>query len=156
VELPAADEPREPAADAAGPAQAGAPGPPGGRTVVYIEDNLANLGLVERLLAGRPGTRLLAAMQGRLGLELVRRQAVDLVLLDLQLPDLPGEELLNQLRADERTRSIPVLILSSNDDPRARARLSGLGADGYLDKPLDVVDFLRQVDRLLEAGRADA
>ena len=156
VELPAADEPREPAADAAGSAQAGAPGPPGGRTVVYIEDNLANLGLVERLLAGRPGTRLLAAMQGRLGLELVRRQAVDLVLLDLQLPDLPGEELLNHLRADERTRSIPVLILSSNDDPRARARLSGLGADGYLDKPLDVVDFLRQVDRLLEEGRADA
>ena len=149
VELPATDTPAAPPGPDAGPVDAGA----AHRTVVYIEDNLPNLGLVERILTARPGTRLVAAMQGRLGLELVRQHEADLVLLDLHLPDISGEEVLDALRGDPRTRDIPVLVLSSSNGPGLRRRLEHAGADGFLAKPLDMDEFLGLVDRLVEGGR---
>lgn len=152
VELPATEppaEPREPGEAGARPAGGEAPA----RTIVYIEDNLPNLGLVERILTARPGTRLVAAMQGRLGLELVRQHETDLVLLDLHLPDISGEEVLEALRGDDRTRDIPVLVLSSSNEPGLRRRLEHAGSDAFLAKPLDMDAFLADVDRLVEGRR---
>ena len=79
----------------------------GEATLLYVEDNLANLTLVEAILMSRPGWRVIPALQGRLGVELAREHLPDVVLLDLHLPDLPGAEVLRRLRADERTASIP-------------------------------------------------
>jgi CheY-like chemotaxis protein len=115
-------------------------------TVLYIEDNLSNLRLVERLIADRPGATLLTTMQGGLGLALAREHAPDLVLLDLHLPDMPGAEVLRSLRGDLRTRRIPVVIISADATPGQVERLREAGADAYLTKPLDVLELITILD----------
>ena len=73
------------------------------RTVLCVDDNLSNVTLVERILARRPEVTVMTAMEGRMALGLAREHQPSLVLLDLHLPDMPGEEVLRQLRADERS-----------------------------------------------------
>jgi CheY-like chemotaxis protein len=118
-------------------------------TLLYVEDNLANLSLVETILLSRPGWRTVPALQGQLGVELAREHLPDLVLLDLHLPDLPGDEVLRRLRADPRTAGIPVVIVSADATPGSVERLRQAGADAYLTKPLDVDEFLGVVERFL-------
>jgi CheY-like chemotaxis protein len=119
----------------------------GNCTLLYIEDNLANFQLVERVLAPQHGVRLIPAMQGGLGLELAQRHHPDLILLDLHLPDIPGPELFNRLRADERTREIPVVIVSADATDRQVRRLLEAGAADYLTKPIDLRQFLAIIQR---------
>jgi CheY-like chemotaxis protein len=118
-------------------------------TLLYVEDNLANLTLVETILGSRPGWRTIPALQGRLGAELAREHEPDLVLLDLHLPDVNGDEVLRRLRADPRTAHIPVVMISADATPRTIDRLLAQGADAYITKPLDVDEFLATIDRLL-------
>jgi PAS domain S-box-containing protein len=125
-------------------------------TLLYVEDNLANLSLVETILSERPGWKTIPALQGRMGTELAREHAPDLVLLDLHLPDVQGDEVLRRLRCDERTAGIPVVMISADATPRTIDRLIAEGADAYLTKPLDVDEFLAAIDRLLpEVAGAD-
>jgi signal transduction histidine kinase/CheY-like chemotaxis protein len=114
--------------------------------VLYIEDNLANLKLVQNLLGHRPAIKIIPAMQGRLGLELARDHHPKLILLDLHLPDIRGDQLLQQLRDDPATASIPVVILSADATPGQVQRLLSAGASAYLTKPLDVRELLRILD----------
>jgi PAS domain S-box-containing protein len=118
-------------------------------TLLYVEDNLANLTLVETILLSRPGWRTVPALQGQLGVELAREHLPDLVLLDLHLPDIPGEEVLRRLRADARTAAIPVIVVSADATAGSLERLRQAGADAYLTKPLDVDEFLAVVERFL-------
>ena len=126
----------------------------GAATLLYVEDNLANLSLVETILLARPAWRVLPALQGGLGVELAREHRPDLVLLDLHLPDVPGDEVLRRLRADPRTATIPVVVVSADATPASFERLQQAGADAYLTKPLDVDEFLRVVGQFLPAERA--
>jgi PAS domain S-box-containing protein len=123
-------------------------------TLLYIEDNLANLSLVETILLSRPGWRTVPALQGQLGVELAREHLPDLVLLDLHLPDIPGDEVLRRLRADRRTADIPVVIVSADATAGSLERLRQAGANAYLTKPLDVDEFLSVVERFLPAEGA--
>lgn len=116
------------------------------RTLLYIEDNLSNLRLIERILARRPEVKLISAMQGRMGLELARQHLPDLILLDLHLPDIPGDEILRQLRAEPRTAQLPIVMISADATSEQVARLRTAGADDYLTKPIDVATFLAVVD----------
>jgi len=118
--------------------------------VLYIEDNPANLRLVERILTRRPSLTLMSSMQGSRGLELARDHRPQVIVLDLHLPDLDGAEVLDRLRSDARTRDIPVVILSADATPGQIARLRAQGATAYLTKPLDVQEFLALLDRLCE------
>jgi PAS domain S-box-containing protein len=120
--------------------------------VLYIEDNLANLALIERLLAHRPGVKLLAAMQGQLGVELAQQQPPNLILLDLHLPDMSGDEVLQRLRAAPATRQIPVVVMSADATPRRIAQLRAAGVRDYLSKPIDVPRFLAVTDAILQEG----
>jgi signal transduction histidine kinase/CheY-like chemotaxis protein len=120
-----------------------------GGTVLYIEDNLSNLRLLERVLDRRPGITLLSAMQGRRGLELARDHRPDLILLDLHLPDLSGRDVLAALRGEPSTRDIPVVILSADATERQIERLLAEGARHYLTKPLDVQLLLTLLDDVL-------
>jgi PAS domain S-box-containing protein len=115
-------------------------------TVLYIEDNLSNLTLIEQMLGERPEIELLTAMQGNIGLDLARQHSPDLVLLDLHLPDLPGWEVLSQLKAGETTRHIPVIVISADATTRQMERLIAAGATSYLTKPLDVAEFFRVLE----------
>jgi PAS domain S-box-containing protein len=121
------------------------------RTVLYIEDNLSNLLLVEHLLRTIGAVRLLTAMQGGLGLDLAREHQPDLIVLDVQLPDIMGDEVLRRLLADPRTSTIPVVVLSADASPRTIERLSAAGAMAYLTKPLDVARFLKLLNGILAA-----
>ncbi|MBI4499250.1 MAG: PAS domain S-box protein [Chloroflexi bacterium] len=122
-------------------------------TVLYIEDNLSNIRLIERLLAPWPHVRLLTAMQGRLGLELAWEHRPDLVLLDLHLPDMAGDEVLRQIHQDARTEAVPVIVISADATPGQASRLLAWGARAYLTKPLDVKYFLEVVGKTLQDSR---
>jgi len=119
---------------------------PASRSILYIEDNLSNLALIEQMLAERPGTALLTSMQGKVGLDLARQHTPDLILLDLHLPDLPGWDVLSQLKADSTTRHIPVVVISADATKRQMNRLMSAGAAHYLTKPLDVNKFFQVLD----------
>jgi CheY-like chemotaxis protein len=121
---------------------------PGGapKTVLYIEDNLANLRLVETLLEARPNIRLLTAMQGSTGLDFAFEHSPDLILLDLHLPDINGDEVLRRLQANAATRSTPVVMISADATPGQIDRLLAAGAKTYLTKPLNVKEFLSVLD----------
>ena len=123
-------------------------------TILYIEDNLSNLTLIEYLLSRRPQIKLLAAMQGRLGIEMAREHHPDLILLDLHLPDIMGNEVLACLKGDAATRNIPVAMLTADATPGQEARLRAAGADHYLTKPIDVPQLLLLIEETL-GGRAD-
>jgi signal transduction histidine kinase/CheY-like chemotaxis protein len=122
-----------------------------GPVVLHIEDNLSNTKLIERVLAQRPGVSLIPAMQGRLGLEFARQHRPALILLDLNLADMSGEDVLRLLRDDPATSQIPVVIVSADAMPRQVQRLLAQGATAYITKPIDVRQLLEVVDRALEA-----
>jgi PAS domain S-box-containing protein len=123
--------------------------------VLYIEDNRSNLELMERLLALRPGIELAHAPDGGTGLTVVRDRRPDLVLLDLHLPDVPGEEVLRQIWADPATRRVPVAVLSADATPAQKRRLLAAGAIAYLTKPFDIADVLQLVDRIVASPARD-
>jgi signal transduction histidine kinase/CheY-like chemotaxis protein len=125
------------------------------RTVLYIEDAVVSIHLIKGILKcthlKNGGTvRLISAMQGNLGLEMARVHAPDLILLDLHLPDLSGIQVLNQLKADARTSSIPVVVLTADPLPGTRGQVLEAGALACLDKPVDVPKFLGAVSQILE------
>jgi PAS domain S-box-containing protein len=130
--------------------------PEDSRRLLYIEDNFSNVTLVEQLLAERPALELMTAMQGRVGLELARQHSPDLILLDLHLPDMPGWQVLAQLKADHLTRAIPVVVISADATVPQVKRLVSAGARAYLTKPLDIAEFFRVVDEVLAPAAAVA
>ena len=151
VELPetgahSADLQEDPSDEAAGADRAKRRG-----TVLYIEDNPSNLRLVEQVLAERSATRFIPAMQGRLGLALAREHRPDLILADLHLPDMSGEDVLREVLGDPALRGTPVIVLSADATPGRIRRLIGAGARAYLTKPLDVRQLLALLDTELPA-----
>lgn len=152
IDLPYADAPSgQGGADRARalPGEEVSGGPGRASTVLYIEDNLSNYTLVESILKRYSQVQLIAAMQGVLGLEMAREHKPDLILLDLQLPDIRGDEVLRRLQADASTRDIPVVMLSADAMPPQIERLRAAGAREYLTKPLDVRKFLATVNEFL-------
>ena len=158
VELPLAEAPEERLERlAAHHGDSATPEPPSDgpqHRIVYIEDNVANVRLIERILERRGDVELLATMQGRLGIELAREHQPTAIMLDLHLPDMDGDTVLHLLRADPLTADIPVLVLSADATPNQVRRLLAAGASAYLTKPLDITELLDTLDTLL--GPADA
>jgi CheY-like chemotaxis protein len=99
------------------------------RTVLYIEDNPSNVKLAEAILARRPEVTLLVAAQGGLGLRLARERRPATILLDLNLPDMSGEQVLRRIRSDPDTAQIRVVVLSADATPGQIERLRAAGAD---------------------------
>ena len=132
----------------------GADAPPRA-TLLYIEDNLSNLQVMQMLLARRrPHWRFVSARDGCKGLEQARQQPPELILLDLQMPGMRGEDVLDHLRGDPATEHIPVIVLSADATTPSRERLLAQGADEYVSKPFQMEHLLELFDRVL--GRAGA
>jgi signal transduction histidine kinase/CheY-like chemotaxis protein len=129
---------------------------PSGGTILYVEDNLSNLKLVERILANHTDLAMISAMTGALGIDLARQHTPDLILLDLNLPDVPGDQVLARLRRDPRTRDIPVVILSADATPGQVDRLLAAGAHEFLAKPIAAAEFLGSLDRMLRLPAREA
>ena len=117
--------------------------------VMYVEDNPANLKLVDMILQRRGDIRLLPACSAEIGLALLRNQQADLILMDIHLPGMDGYEMLKQLQLDEQTRNIPVVAVSANALPQDVEKGLEAGFIDYLTKPIRVSDLLRILDRLL-------
>jgi signal transduction histidine kinase/ActR/RegA family two-component response regulator len=126
----------------------------GSKTVLYIEDHLSNVALVERLLARRDDYELVSATTGRAGLKLAANVAPDVILLDLDLPDIRGEDVLVELRADPVTATIPVIVVSADATAWRQEELARSGAAAYIVKPLQLASFLATLDAVL--GRSTA
>ncbi len=135
-------------------ADAIAPSPRPGRSarVLYVEDNPANLKLVEQIVHRHPNVELLMAPSGGLGLDLARSHQPDLLLLDIHLPDLDGFQVLARLRADPQTRQLPVVAVTAQAMPEDVKRVMAAGFDAYLSKPLDLASFDALLDRMLRAA----
>ena len=120
------------------------------RTVLYVEDNHANLKLVEQLIARRPDLRLLSAADGHLGIEIARAFQPEVILMDINLPGISGIEALKILREDPATAHIPVVALSANAIPSDIVKGLEAGFFRYLTKPIKVNEFLSTLDEALE------
>jgi signal transduction histidine kinase/CheY-like chemotaxis protein len=142
------DTAQAPAADLRVPAPRIAPDDSAGESihVLYIEDNPANIEVVTRFLKTRPSMRLRSVISGQAGLESATRDIPDLILLDLHLPGLHGDEVLRRLRANPATAGIPVAILSAEASPAIIHNLRARGVIAYLTKPLDLTELGRLLD----------
>jgi PAS domain S-box-containing protein len=124
--------------------------------ILYVEDNLSNLTLMERILERHARVQLTHAMSGGHALGLARLQRPDLILLDLHLPDVSGEEVLSQLREDTVCRNIPVVMISADATPGQIDRVIAGGAYAYVTKPLDLKIFIALLDEVLDLKEAAA
>ncbi|MBI1332252.1 MAG: response regulator [Armatimonadetes bacterium] len=120
--------------------------------VLCIEDNLTNLRLLEQFFAIRKDIEVIPAMQGTMGLTFAREHRPNLIVLDLHLPDISGAEVLEQLKRDEETSSIPVVILSADATQSSRRYLLKMGADRYLTKPIDADELFGVLAELLPSA----
>jgi len=125
-------------------------------TVLYVEDNPANLMLVEDLIARRPDIRLLSARDGDRGIEIARAARPDMVLMDINLPGMSGITALRILANDRGTAHIPVVALSANAIPRDIEKGLQAGFFRYLTKPINVVEFMETLDVTLKFAKANA
>ena len=118
------------------------------KTVLYVEDNPVNVHLVKSILALRGDVQFLSAARGDIGLALAHQHRPALILLDLHLLDMAGDEFLRRLQASD-TGDIPVVILSGDSLDEAWDCLAGLAVAGYLAKPIDIDEFEKMIDQLL-------
>jgi signal transduction histidine kinase len=123
------------------------PGP--GHTVLYVEDNPSNVRLMERILDVRGNITLIATPEGKKALDLVQQHRPELVLLDLNLPDCDGDDVLTSLRSAPETAEVPVVVVSADAMSEKIELLLSEGASGYLTKPLDVRQILEVLDEVL-------
>lgn len=124
------------------------------RTLLYVEDNPANLELVEQLIARRPDLRLLSAADGNLGIEFARAYQPEVILMDINLPGISGIEAMKILHADPATAHIPIVALSANAIPRDIERGLEAGFFSYLTKPIKVNQFMEALDMALKSSQA--
>jgi len=128
---------------------------PAQRTLLYVEDNPANLMLVEELVARRTDLKLLTAIDANLGIALARAYQPALILMDINLPGLSGFGALRVLQKDPKTKHIPVLALSANAVPRDIEKGMEAGFFRYLTKPIKIMEFMDAIDvALLHVGAA--
>ena len=120
-----------------------------GRKILYIEDNQANLRLVERILELVPGTVFLSAPSAETGLEIARSEKPDVILLDINLPGMDGYEAFERLQTFEETRHIPVIAVSSNAMEREIGRAMRMGFFDYITKPIKADVFFERIRRVL-------
>jgi two-component system cell cycle response regulator DivK len=116
------------------------------RTVLYVEDNEYNRKIVRQLL-GRTAFRLVEAVDGEAGVAAAFKEAPDLILMDVQLPKMSGLDATRLLRADERTKDTPIIIITSFAMSGDRERATAAGASGYIAKPYsprELLALLRQ------------
>ena len=119
------------------------------RTLLYVEDNPANLELVEQLIAHRPDLRLITAADGNLGIEFAHVYQPEVILMDINLPGISGLEAMKILRADPSTAHIPIIAISANALPQDVEKAIQAGVFKYMTKPFKVIEFMETLDDAL-------
>ncbi|MGD8524808.1 MAG: response regulator [Thioalkalispiraceae bacterium] len=122
---------------------------PDKKTIIYIEDNPTNLKLVEQLIKRKGDLDFLSATEPHRGIELITEHLPDLILLDINLPDMNGFEILEILRNQDNTAAIPVIAVSANAMPSDLEKGMAAGFNAYITKPINISDFYKQVEQFL-------
>jgi two-component system cell cycle response regulator DivK len=122
-------------------------------SILIVEDNEKNMKLVRDILAHH-GHRVIEATTGGEGVRLALEQAPDLILMDIQLPDISGVEALARIRAVTALDAVPVLAVSASVMPDEQQRIVGSGFDAFIAKPISIKPFLEAVNAALREGRA--
>lgn len=115
--------------------------------IFYIEDNPANLILVQETLSNFPNIQLDSAFNGRQGLQKIREQLPNLILLDMELPDMEGLDVIRKLKEDSSTQKIPIMVLSANALQSQINQAKSMGVEHYLTKPLEIKDFVDLINQ---------
>ena len=123
-------------------------------TILVVEDNALNLKLLHDLLE-YSGYTILATSLGEAAIELARQHKPDLILLDIQLPDMSGMEVAQRLKADEQTRAIPIIAVTAFAMAGDQAKILASGCDFYIAKPFNVTELLQLVERYTSRPGAD-
>ncbi len=121
-----------------------------GEKILYIEDNPGNRMLVRRILLVEDYV-VIEAEDGRTGIELALREIPDLILMDMNLPEVDGYELTKQIRAIPEIKKIPIIAMTANVMLGDKEKTLEAGCDGYIPKPIDVDELPRQIRRFLDA-----
>ncbi len=124
-------------------------------TILIVEDNELNLKLLKDILDFQGYSTVVTGL-GAAAVDLARQHRLDLILLDIQLPDISGEEAARRLKADERTRAIPIIAVTAFAMPGDREKVLHSGCDAYLSKPLNIREFLALVERYTDETAAGA
>ena len=124
-------------------------------TILIVEDNELNLKLLKDILDFQGYSTVVTGL-GAAAVDLARQHRPDLILLDIQLPDISGEEAALRLKADERTRAIPIIAVTAFAMPGDREKVLHSGCDAYLSKPLNIREFLALVERYTDETAAGA
>jgi len=124
--------------------------------ILYIEDNPANLDLVQRVLHSTGRYEVIGAMDGEVGLEMINDERPALVLVDLDIPGVNGFEVLRQIKqsTDPAIARIPVAIVTANVVTRERERAIEQGCEAFIEKPFDIRDFRDEIGRLIDSAKA--
>jgi len=117
--------------------------------ILVVDDSTTNVVLIEAILAGK-GYRIETAMNVRDAIHCLEKNMPDLILLDLLMPKISGFEFLEQLRENERTRNMPVIVISAISDEEKKKRTFRLGAVDYLTKPVDIQYLVDRVEKTLQ------
>lgn len=125
------------------------------KTILIVEDNELNLKLLNDILEFHRYTTLVTG-NGAEALRLVRQHHPDLILLDIQLPDISGTEVAHRLKADEQARTIPIIAVTAFALPGDRTRILESGCDDYVSKPFNIRNFLALVERYIDEPRSEA
>ena len=125
------------------------------KTILIVEDNELNMKLFNDLLQAH-GYSTLQVKDGRSVVEITRQNRPDLILMDIQLPEISGLEITKMLKADDDLRSIPVVAVTAFAMKGDEQKIRNGGCDGYIAKPISVASFLQTVSRFLEQGAAAA
>lgn len=157
IELNLADTPSDtgPCDEQTPPVDDGVQGELPPHTLLYVEDNPANLMLIEELIARRPDIRLLSAIDGKRGIELAQACLPDVILMDINLPDISGIEALKILSSDSATAHIPIIALSANAIPGDIQKGLDAGFFSYFTKPIRVTEFMASLDVALKLSEKD-
>jgi len=119
-------------------------------TVLYIDDIPNNIELVRKTLSMRDNIKFLSSLQASLGIDIAKSQKVDLILMDIQMPEIDGVEAFKILQKDERTSDIPVIALSANALTKDVDKVLDVGFKSYITKPIDIPKFLEEMDKFIE------
>jgi len=120
--------------------------------VLIVEDNEKNMKLARDVLQAK-GYSTVEAVTGEEGVKLAKERKPDLVLMDIQLPGISGIEAFRQIRADAKTRAIPVIALTASVTPTDRTAITAAGFDAFLGKPINLKEFVETVRRLVEGAK---
>lgn len=123
-----------------------------GKSILYIEDNFDNRMLVRRLLE-HEGFLVLEAQNAHEALALLQTQQPDLILMDINMPEIDGYTLTRQIKATPQTSQIPIIALTANVMRGDKERTLRAGCDGYIEKPIDIDTFIEQVNQFLNGNR---